>query len=118
MRPASERKKSSTILQPASGLQKTRTKRSAWDRVGGFDDCLRIDFNDVDYCLRLRQAGLRIVFTPYATLYHHESASFGPRSQNPAEVALFRERWGALVEQDPYYHPELTRDFPDYRLRV
>ena len=94
------------------------TRRDAFDAVGGFDEQLAVDFNDVDYCLRLRRAGYRIVFTPFATLYHHESASFGPRTQNVKEVELMKSRWAGVMESDPYYHPALTRDFADYRLRV
>jgi GT2 family glycosyltransferase len=94
------------------------TRRDAFDAVGGFDEQLSVDFNDVDYCLRLRRAGYRIVFTPYATLYHHESASFGPRTQNSKELELMRARWADAIERDPYYHRELTREFTDYRLRV
>jgi GT2 family glycosyltransferase len=94
------------------------TRRDAFNAVGGFDERLAVDFNDVDYCLRLREAGYRIVFTPFATLYHHESASFGPRTQNAREIELIRQRWGKVIDCDPYYHPELTRDFADYRLKV
>jgi GT2 family glycosyltransferase len=94
------------------------TRHDAFDSVSGFDERLAVDFNDVDYCLRLRQAGYRIVFTPYATLYHHESASFGPRTQNAREIDMIRERWGRVIDADPYYHPELTREFADYRLKV
>jgi O-antigen biosynthesis protein len=94
------------------------TRRDAFDAVGGFDEQLAVDFNDVDYCLRLRRAGYRVVFTPFATLYHHESASFGPRTQNAREVELMKSRWADVMERDPYYHPALTREFADYRLRV
>jgi GT2 family glycosyltransferase len=94
------------------------TRRDAFDSIRGFDEKFAVDFNDVDYCLRLRQAGYRIVFTPFATLYHHESASFGPRVQNPKELELMRSRWGGVMDRDPYYHPELTREFPDYRIRI
>jgi GT2 family glycosyltransferase len=94
------------------------TRRDAFEAIGGFDERLAVDFNDVDYCLRLRGAGYRIVFTPFAVLYHHESVSFGERTQNATEVELMRSRWGAVMDQDPYYHPELTRDFADYRIRV
>jgi GT2 family glycosyltransferase len=94
------------------------TRRDAFELVGGFDEQLAVDFNDVDYCLRLRRAGYRIVFTPFATLYHHESASFGPRTQNVKEVELMKSRWADVMECDPYYHPALTRDFADYRLRL
>jgi GT2 family glycosyltransferase len=94
------------------------TRHDAFDSIGGFDEQFAVDFNDVDYCLRLRRAGYRIVFTPFATLYHHESASFGPRVQNPKELELMRSRWSAVMDHDPYYHPELTREFPDYRIRI
>ena len=94
------------------------TRRDAFEAVGGFDEDLAVDFNDVDYCLRLRRAGYRIVFTPFATLYHHESASFGPRTQNAKEVELMKSRWADVLDRDPYYHPALTREFADYRLRV
>ena len=93
------------------------SRREVFDAVGGFDERFPIDFNDVDYCLRVRQAGHRIVFTPYARLYHHESASFGPRTQEVAGAEEMRHRWGALIDQDPYYNPNLTRAFPDYRIQ-
>ena len=63
-----------------------------------------------------RRAGYRVVFTPFAQLYHHESASFGARHHDLGAVAEMRKRWGALIDRDPYYNPNLTRDFPDYRL--
>jgi GT2 family glycosyltransferase len=92
------------------------TRRSAFEEVGGFDERFPVDFNDVDYCLRLQRAGYRIVFTPWAQLYHHESASFGPRRQDLTVVGEMRQRWGPRIDRDPYYNPNLTRDFPDYRL--
>ena len=69
------------------------TRRRVFDEVGGFDERFPIDFNDVDYCLRLRRAGYRVVFTPWAQLYHHESASFGVRRQDLAGLAEMRRRW-------------------------
>src|SRR4029453_15345290 len=60
------------------------TGRAVWDEVGGFNEQLAIDFNDVDYCLKVRRAGYRIVFTPYAELYHYESTSHGQRTWRPA----------------------------------
>jgi GT2 family glycosyltransferase len=94
------------------------TRREVFDSSGGFDEQLAVDFNDIDYCLRLRSAGLRIVFTPYALLYHHESVSFGPRTQSARELQAMRERWTSELDRDPYYHPALTREFADYRIRV
>jgi GT2 family glycosyltransferase len=94
------------------------TRRDVFERVGGFNERLATDFNDIDYCLRLRRAGYRVVFTPYARLLHLESSSFGLRRQSPAEADEMRRAWGPVLERDPYYNPNLTRDFPDYRLKL
>lgn len=94
------------------------TRRRVYAEVGGFNTRLRVDFNDVDFCLRIRRAGYRIVFTPYARLYHHESASFGVRSQRESEVEEMRRLWPGILENDPYYNPNLSRDFPDCRVRT
>jgi GT2 family glycosyltransferase len=92
------------------------TRRAVFDALGGFDERLPVDFNDVDYCLRARQAGYRTVFTPYAQLVHHEAASTGRRFPDESSAELIRQRWGAVLDCDPYYNPNLTRHFPDYRL--
>jgi GT2 family glycosyltransferase len=94
------------------------TRREVFDEVGGLDENLPVDFNDVDFCLRLRKAGYRIVFTPYAELIHHESASLGRRTQSADELALMQQRWGDALEHDPYYNPNLSKDFTDYRLQL
>ncbi len=94
------------------------TRRSVFEEVGGYCETLAIDFNDVDYCLRLRQKGYRVVFTPYAELYHLESASHGQRTWIPEEAEFFRTTWPDVIEADPFYNVNLTRDFPDYRLRT
>ena len=89
-------------------------RRDAYERVGGLDEGLQVAFNDIDFCLRLGQAGLRCLWTPFATLYHHESASRGRDEDGPRrqrflrEVALMQERWGHLLERDPAYNPNLT----------
>ena len=92
------------------------TRRTVFDEVGPFDEKFPADFNDVDYCLRLQRAGYRVVYTPWAQLYHHESASFGLRRQDLNELEEFRRRWADRIDRDPYYNPNLTRDFPDYRI--
>ena len=86
------------------------TRRSVFDEVGGFDEAFRTDFNDIDYCLRARERGYRVVFTPVAELYHFEGASFGSRERivNMHEVSLFASRWAAIIANDPYYSPHLT----------
>lgn len=89
-------------------------RRSAWDEVGGLDERLAVAFNDVDFCLRLRRAGYRNVWTPHAELYHHESASRGQDDQGEklrrfhAEVAFMVERWGTVLDDDPAYSPNLS----------
>lgn len=92
------------------------TPRALFKCLGGLDENeLAVTFNDVDYCLRARQAGLRTVCTPHAWAWHLESASRGadesPRKLARAsrELALFAERWGRFLENDPHYHPLLNR---------
>jgi GT2 family glycosyltransferase len=89
-------------------------RREAFDEVGGFNEALAIAFNDVDLCIRLRNAGWRVLFTPQVEHYHHESASLG-RHNSPErqqeftrEVALMREIWGSTLEADPFYNPNLS----------
>jgi GT2 family glycosyltransferase len=88
------------------------TRSSVFWELGGFDERLRVAFNDVDFCLRAQQKGHRIVYTPFATLYHHESASRG--SLHPEEdEKLFRTRWGKPGEyRDPYYNSNLDLRHP------
>jgi GT2 family glycosyltransferase len=91
------------------------TRKSLWDLVGGMDEeNLAVAYNDVDYCLKLRQMGKRIVWTPHAVLVHRESVSRGPDRSEEAfrrfvkEETVMRERWGNLLKQDPYYNPNLS----------
>ena len=91
--------------------------RAAWDAVGGMDaDNLAVAFNDVDLCLRLRAAGYRIVFTPYAELIHHESKSRGSDFADDqvarfmAEIAYMQRRWASELARDPFFSPNHTLD--------
>ena len=89
-------------------------RREAFEAIGCFDERLAIAFNDVDLCIRLRQAGWRIVWTPTVELYHHESASTGRHDalerieQFQSEVALMRRLWGETLDRDPFYNPNLS----------
>jgi GT2 family glycosyltransferase len=91
-------------------------RRDVFVDVGGFDESLAIAFNDVDLCLRLREAGWRIVWTPSAELYHKESASIGRHSAGAraeewmVESNLMQSRWGQELLSDPYYSPNLSLD--------
>lgn len=71
--------------------------------VGGFDEAFAHNYNDVDFCLRARKHGLRIVYTPFARLYHFENSSFGRRPPSRRELQLFYRRWGRWCFDDPYY---------------
>jgi len=84
------------------------TPTRAFDEVGGFDTTFARDFNDVDYCLRLAEAGYRVAWTPYAHLTHHEGASIVRKAADPRELAAFRERWGTRFSVDPFYSPALN----------
>jgi O-antigen biosynthesis protein len=92
------------------------TRASVFREVGGFDEKLRVAFNDVDFCLRVREAGYRVVYTPNARLVHHESATRGtlhPREDDQ----LMRRRWRALLSEcDPFYNPNLSQGHEDYRI--
>ena len=86
---------------------------------GGFDESLPVAYQDIDLCLRLQQNGYRVLYTPYAQLYHHEAfskrrADLDPR---PAETRTFQARWQAVIAHDPFYSPNLTRTAEDYSLR-
>ncbi|MFN2509158.1 MAG: glycosyltransferase family 2 protein, partial [Chthoniobacterales bacterium] len=90
-------------------------RKEVYRAVGGFDEMnLPVAFNDVDFCLRLRERGLRIVWTPHAELIHHESASRGFEDTGQkqlrfmSEVEWMQKRWGHLLEADPYYNPNLS----------
>lgn len=73
------------------------------ETAGPFDESFAACYNDVDFCLRVRRHGLRIVYTPAARLYHFEHASLRLAHPDPAELARFRQRWGAWCIDDPYY---------------
>ena len=99
-------------------------RRDVFDAVGGLDEELTVAFNDVDFCLRVRAAGYRNLWTPFAELIHHEFASRGS-DITPAkarrfaqEYAAMQRRWGAALLNDPYYSPHLTYDREDFSLRL
>lgn len=89
------------------------TRRSLFNRLGGFDESLRIDFNDTDFCLRLGSLGYRIVYTPHATLYHFEGATLTRTATNEEDMRKFTSRWKDLILCDPYYNPRLPKDRTD-----
>ena len=93
------------------------TRRDVFTEVGGFDEeRLPVTFSDVDLCLKMRRAGYLIVYTPFAKLYHHESASRRRTTVEALESDVIRERWPDLLKCDPYYNPNLSRKRADFSL--
>ena len=97
------------------------TSREVFSSLGGFDEIsFPVNFNDVDYCLKLRAAGRRVVFTPHARLIHRESASRGQDSTVDRQRRLGREirrlrmKWGEALIADPFYSPLLGLDDPPF----
>jgi GT2 family glycosyltransferase len=92
-------------------------------KMGGLDEeHLKVAFNDVDYCLRVREADYRVVWTPYAELYHHESVSrgkddtFEKKARAKKEAAYMRSRWKQAMRQDPFYNLNLSYERADFSL--
>ncbi|NHN37619.1 glycosyltransferase family 2 protein [Pseudomaricurvus alcaniphilus] len=99
-------------------------RKSVFEQVGGLNEKdLKVAFNDVDLCLKVRAAGYRNLWTPYAELYHHESVSRGednsPEKQQrfQDEIRYMRKTWGSELDSDPAYNPNLTLAFEDFSLR-
>ncbi len=101
-------------------------RKEVFEEAGGFDEKnLAVAFNDVDLCLKIREKGYRIVYTPYAELYHHESLSRGyedsPEKQERflREVEYMRQKWGEVIDRgDPYYNPNLTLEKEDFSMKL
>jgi glycosyltransferase involved in cell wall biosynthesis len=98
-------------------------RRSVYQELGGLNEAdLSITFNDVDFCIRALKAGYRNIWTPYAELYHHESATRGeddtPRKSGHArqELSFMQARWARELIRDPAYSPNLTNDYEDFSL--
>ena len=100
-------------------------KKSVFEEVKGFDaKNLKIAFNDIDLCLKIREAGYLIVYTPYAELIHHESKSRGLDStpekmeRFASEVSFMKNKWKNTLQNDPYYNSNLTLEKEDFSLKL
>ncbi len=99
-------------------------KKALFEQVGGLTESFEISLNDVDFCLKLRELGYLNVWTPFAELYHYESASRGLDDKGEKaerynrESEQFRAKWKAILEQgDPYYNPNFSLDRSDFALK-
>jgi GT2 family glycosyltransferase len=86
-------------------------RRTLFREIGGFDENLPRGFNDIDLCLRVREKGYLVVFTPYALLYHYEMANRGKGDLHPEDNHYFKKKWKTLIQRgDPYYNLSLPLD--------
>jgi len=99
------------------------TSKALYQQLGGLNEKhLKVAFNDVDYCLRVREAGYKVIWTPHAELYHHESVSRGKdtswkkKRRSKREAAYMRKRWKKEMQNDPFYNPNLSYERPDFSL--
>ena len=95
-------------------------RKSIYNEVNGLDENIAVAYNDVDFCLRVREQGYRNVWTPFAELIHHESATCG-YDTTPEKVVRLRSegqyvknRWGNKLSEDPAYNPNLTIEAEDF----
>ena len=101
------------------------TSKHDFEMVNGFDENLAVAFNDVDYCLKLREKGLLCVYTPFSEWYHLESVSRGSDFENPEkkirmekETGIFMSKWQKVYEKgDTYYNPNLALNKFDYSFK-
>jgi O-antigen biosynthesis protein len=89
------------------------TRMEVIREVGMFDPTLRVDYNDIDFCLRVGAAGYRIVYTPHAMLYHFERSSLQRTVADSADRQVFEQRWFRKIASDPFYNPNLPRNRTD-----
>jgi glycosyltransferase involved in cell wall biosynthesis len=91
------------------------TRREVFEQAGGFDESLSGALADVDLCLKIRRADYLIVYTPFAKLYWH--AIHGEKADTSGD-AILRQRWANVLERDPYYNPNLSRERADFSLET
>jgi len=97
-------------------------RRELWELVNGFDEELEVAFNDVDFCLKLLELGYRHVVLPHVRLYHHESKTRGYEdtpeklARFRREIEIMRHRWAEILDNDPFYNPNLPRHREDFGL--
>ena len=98
-------------------------KKTTFNAIGGMDEDLKVAYNDIDLCMKIRKLGLLITYTPYAKLYHYESRTRGyevseenKKRLNLEEEILFN-KWGDLIKEDPYYNKNLNSKKIDYTIK-
>lgn len=98
-------------------------RRDAFEQVGGMDEQFEVEYNDVDFCLKLMKAGYNNVYLPQVELYHYESATRGHPHQSKEsyerhlkEMKLFKDKWQDVIDHDPFYNPSLNLGVHDFSM--
>ncbi len=98
-------------------------RKSVYDEVGGMDEALEVEYNDVDFCLKLIDSGYYNIYLPDVVLYHYESATRGHPSQDKKsyerhvrEIKYFRSKWNKYIKNDPFYNPNFSLDNEGFRV--
>lgn len=100
-------------------------RTGVYDEVNGFSEEFVVEYNDVDFCLKVIEAGYRNLYVPHVELYHYESISRGHPHSTPEnykrhvkEVNRFRKKWMKYVEHDPCYNPNLTLGAENFSIKI
>ena len=98
-------------------------RKEVFDEVHGMDETFEVEYNDVDFCLKMMEAGYNNVYLPQVELYHYESATRGhPHQSKPSyerhlkEMKLFKDKWQHVIDHDPFYNPNLNMGAHDFSL--
>lgn len=93
--------------------------------VDGFDENLSVDYNDIDFCLKIKDKGFDNIYLPHVVLYHYESISRGhPHKTKESyerhlkEIGIFQTKWQKYIDHDPCYNPNLSKRALDYRINT
>lgn len=100
-------------------------RRDVWDEVNGFDELFTVEYNDVDFCLKVRETGRNNIYVPHVELFHYESISRGhphmtkeSYDRHVREIQLLKDKWMDYIDNDPCYNPNLTLGAHDFSLRI
>ena len=99
-------------------------KKSVFDKVEGLEEALTVAFNDVDFCIKVNQAGYLVVYNPHVEAYHYESLTRG-QEDSPEKADRFqkegdfmRKKWKGLLKSDPFYNPNLSLKSCNYKINI
>ena len=100
------------------------SRKEIYEEVGYMDEKFAVAFNDIDFCLKIREKGYLIVYNPYVELKHYESKSRGAentpekKKRFEGEIRRFEEKWGRILKEgDPYFNPNFRLDVNDYIIK-